>query len=172
MSDQQAVIDDQLVIQVYMYLHPNKTQIRASYYPPSTKLEGDIGTVSVRPSVNPSVLPSEFKVLSYPQFFTNPCQILTPCVYHWKILWCVVLWKFGKKCCHGNNFSFKILAHYCFSCLECFASSAARQVSIGSPHAWLAFKWSFPQGDRSYTTAFEVYVVYTINKCCFQVMFH
>ena len=41
---------------------------------------------SQRPSIFPSVHPSQMKVLSQPQFFTDPYQIYTACLYHWKIL--------------------------------------------------------------------------------------
>ena len=37
---------------------------------------------SQRASVRPSFCPSEKKVLSQPQFFTDPYQIWTACLYH------------------------------------------------------------------------------------------
>ena len=49
---------------------------------PSTTLKGDIETVGVRPSGRLSGRPSEKKLLSQPQFFTDPYQICIACLYH------------------------------------------------------------------------------------------
>ena len=55
-----------------------------------------------------SIRPSKMKVLSQPQVFTAP---YTACLYQWKILLCVVSWKNGNNCCHGNHFCFQALMH-------------------------------------------------------------